>query len=126
MTESSTSEVPRADWAFVLDGYGRRFDGWLVTVVSEPPGGPARARASSIPLRGVTLGKDGAVSVLVGADPNRHASISTGPLTRVSLERSTAGPDRGETLELESEDRTVTRVRCETVFLAEEVDGLAG
>ena len=111
-------EIARADWPRFLDGFSRSHEGWLVTVETAEAG----IAAHDLPLEGISTDRGGAIVIDVGGRPDRHLTHTIDRPSRLVVEESSDGVERG--LRIEGEAGAPTRVTFRSVVRPEEVDGI--
>jgi hypothetical protein len=116
-------EIERPEWRTFLDSFSRQHEGWLVTVEEVPGGeGSTCVEARDLPLQGISLDGDGAISVAVGDGPGNHLTHTVAHPTRVIVEQTDAGADQA--LRINRDRDEATRIRFRSAVRPEEVDGI--
>ena len=87
-----TQEIPRNDWPAFLDGFTRRYEGWLADLEVFGPEIGSQMEEQEMPLEGITAelgnGKPDKIEIMLGAEPNDHITHTiTAPL-QVSVEKT--------------------------------------
>ena len=119
-----TRLIPENEWRGFFDEFGRRHDGWLVTVRVMNPSIGSQVEARTLPLEGTVLGTgaDAPISLHLGDQSNRHVEHEIPAPRQVWIETSEEGAD--EALGVLSEDGTKTIVEFRVPVLPEKVDGM--
>jgi hypothetical protein len=118
-----TREIERRQWSDFLDGFSRQHEGWLVTVEDVPGGeGSSCVETRDLPLQGISIDRDGAISISVGDSADNHLTRTVDHPTRIIVEQTDAGGDHG--LRINRDRDEATRVRFRSAARPEEVDGL--
>ena len=121
-----TRNIPREEWPAFLDSFSRQHERWLVNVEVVMDGLGAHREVREKGLIGVSadLKRNGAdaISILAGDRSDDHVNHIINRPTRVALEQTNDGADKG--LRIESEDGQTTLVRFRSPARPEAVDGV--
>ena len=118
--------IPRSEWPQFFDEFGRRHEGWLVTVRVLHPSIGSQIEARDLPLEG-TVASGGAhapISLHLGKRSDIHVEHEVEDPRQVWIETSDEGADRA--LGVLSDDGTETIVELRAPSLVEEVNGITG
>jgi hypothetical protein len=118
----ATRSIPKKEWGRFLDEFGRRHEGWLVTVRVMHPRLGSQVEARDLPLEGAVLDGSGCISLHLGDTPERHVEHELFAPKQLWIETSDAGAERA--LEVVGGDGSKTIVEFRAPALPEEVDGM--
>jgi hypothetical protein len=104
---TTMSEIARSEWAAFFDAFSRRRLGWNATLEVLGPEFGAQTEAHALAFVGVVACTD-SLSILLGDDLARHVTRSVVGPVRVRIGRTETERCVTETLEIESDDGTVT------------------
>jgi hypothetical protein len=124
-----TRDIPREEWPAFLDSFSRQHERWLVNVEVVTDGLGAHREVREKGLIGISadLKRNGAdaISIMAGDRSDDHVNhinhIINRP-TRVALEQTKDGADRG--LRIEAEDGQTTLLFFRSPARPETVDGV--
>ena len=118
-----TREIGADGWPEFFDAFGRRHDGWLVTIEVLGELG-AQIEAEDQPLRGTVAERRGGstqIQIMTG-DTEESATHLIEQPRRVWVEETDEGADAA--LQIESGDHGTTILRLRSAALPETVDGV--
>ena len=125
MTTTTTTVLPREEWSFFCDAFGRRHMHWPAIVEVIGPDVGAQYETESLPLAGVTYDPkdgEGSISIALGEAPDDHVTHAIWAPTRLVHERIEHDWGGLEVLEIESGDGTKTLLRFKSEILPEMLD----
>jgi hypothetical protein len=116
--------IPRSEWPRFFDEFGRRHEGWLVTVRVLHPSIGSQVEARDIPLEGTVASgvAHAPISLHLGKRTDGHVEHEVKDPSQVWIETSDQGADRA--LGVLSDDGTETIVELRAPALVEEVNGI--
>jgi hypothetical protein len=116
--------IPRSEWPRFFDEFGRRHEGWLVTVRVLHPSIGSQVEARDLSLEGTVAGSvaDAPISLHLGKESDRHVEHEVKDPRQVWIETSAEGAERA--LGVLSDDGTETIVEFRAPARPEEVDGI--
>ena len=121
-----THEISRSEWPAFFDSFSRQHEGWLTTVEVLGADIGAQIETHEQPFAGVTAdlrgGDQDVVSILVGADPDKHVAHLIHAPTHVRLKETEQGAH--EALYIESEGGPTTLLRFRLAVLSDTLDGM--
>ena len=121
-----TRNIPREEWPAFLDSFSRQHERWLVNVEIVTDGLGAHREVREKGLIGVSadLKRNGAdaISIMAGDRSDDHVNHIINRPTRVALEQTEDGADKG--LRIEAEDGQTTLVLFRSPARPEAVDGV--
>ena len=123
--EMVTKEIAADGWADFFDAFGRRHDGWLVTIEVLGELG-AQVEAEDQALRGTvaeTRGGATEIQIMTGNVPEHTFTHLIERPKRVWVEETEEGAEAA--IQIESENHGTTILRLRSAALPETVDGVA-
>ena len=118
-------DIPREDWVTFLDSFSRQHERWLVNVEVVTDGLGAHREIREKSLIGVSAdlksrGTD-TISIITGDRSDDHVNHIINRPTRVALEETEEGAQKG--LRIDAEDGQTTLLLFRSPVLPETVDG---
>jgi len=120
-----TRDIPREEWPAFLDSFSRQHERWLVNVEVITDGLGAHREVREKGLIGISadLKRNGdAISIMAGDRSDDHVNHIINRPTRVALEQTKEGADKG--LRIEAEDGQTTLLLFRSPARPETVDGV--
>ena len=117
-----TQEIPRNEWPAFLDGFTRRYEGWLADVEIFGLEIGSQIEEQELPFEGITAelgdGQPDRIEIMLGNKPDDHITHTITAPSQVSVEKTDAGADAA--LAIKALDGTTTLLR----FRAEMLPGM--
>jgi len=116
--------IDRREWPAFVDGFSRRYDGWLISVAVEQGAVARRYLARDTPLRGVVakLNDDTGSMMVFTGDTMPHATHIVERPTSLAVEETADGAEAALTITDDSGARTILEFR--SPMRPELVDGV--
>lgn len=120
----SVRSIPREQWREELDSFSRQHEGWIVRIEVADADGRIRTEARDLPLQGVSADSPQSerLAIMVGERSDRHLTHEIVSPTKVAIELTDAGAERG--LTIEAGDGSTTTLEFRSPIRPEDVDGM--
>lgn len=114
-----TQEIPRNEWPAFLDGFSRRYVGWLADLEVFGSEIGSQMEGQELPFGGITAelgnGRPDTIEIMLGNEPGHHVTHTITAPSQVSIEKTDAGADAA--LAINAPDGTTTLLRFHAELL---------